>query len=506
MNKFLTFETNSVRINNSVFPSESVSIDLKADTTNVYDINGHWLGLSPNGPIQGQLTTQFYLTGTLPSYLTVDGQSEVPVKIKFNNFYIPSAYLTDFSFSADPFSPILASASFVFFHGLSVLDANHADTNTAFNSSLGTLNGLSSYIVASNRETYNENPNNFLITNFKYSFSVDRSPVLRVKQTVPSRVAMKQINVQVDLTSNNLDGKLKINGNSAILSAYLRDSQNSSIYTAFNITGTILNQSYSLSSDSYGVASATLLQTINQRRNLLSIPFETEDNNLNYDLKEEYAEIPVIDDPVYPPPPNDPPIIVNGNINSERTYQVVLLFKFPFTSRVYNDPGVEPTNPCNDEKGYASPLVSVSSFDVNGYRFNFSPKDSNTKYAIMPSYEESDSLPIYERQFIPPNYYVGSISFNQNFLDYVNDNTHFTETFPTIIARDDYGNEIESMCYLFSYGYEKIDGSCVAMPRTLHTLSWSVFFGKLLEVIQISPDHGDGSGSTPYIIKFGFGE
>lgn len=504
MNKFLTFETNSVRINSSVFPSESVSIDLKADTTNVYDIDGNWLGLSPNGPIQGQLTTQFYLTGALPSYLTVEGQTETPVKIKFNNFYIPSAYLTDFSFSADPFSPILASASFVFFHGLSVLDTNHADTNAAFATSLGTLNGLSSYIIASNRETYDENPNNFLITNFKYSFSVDRSPVLRVKQTIPSRVAMKQINIQVDLVSNNLDGKLKINGNSAILSAYLQDSQNSSIYSVFNITGTILNQSYSLSSDSYGVANVSLLRTINSRRNLLTIPFETENNTLNYDLKEEYAELPVIDDPVYPPPPNNPPLIVNGNIDSERTYQAVLLFKFSFTSRANNE-GIEPTNPCNDENGYASALASIGSFDVNGYRFNFSPKDSNTKYSIMPSYEASDALPIYERQFIPPNYYVGGISFNQNFLDYVNNELSLTETFPTIIARDDNGNEIESICYLFSYSYYKEDGSCVALPRTMHALTWGAFFQKLQEAIALEPDRGDGQ-LNPYIIKFGFGE
>ena len=307
MARFLTFETTALKLNNSVFPCNSISVSLNANTTPVFDINGNLLYYSPTAPIQGKFSTNFYLTGTLPSFLKLENQTEAPVRLSFNQFYIPSAYLTDLSFSVEPFQPISVAASFVFYHGLTVLNTDLNDNHTSFSDSLKTLNGLSSYIVTTDRDTNAENPKDFLITNFDYSFSVERSPVLRIKESIPSRVALKQINAQFGVTANNLDGRLKIQGNNAVFNAILKDNTSLSTSTNFSLTGIIVDQSYSISEGNYGLSNVKMIQNINPKRNIISIPFEVED----YDI-----EIPesIIDDPNAKPFITDDGKVNNGGV------------------------------------------------------------------------------------------------------------------------------------------------------------------------------------------------
>lgn len=281
MARFLTFETTALKLNNSVFPCNSVSFALNANTTPVFDINGNLLYYSPTAPIQGKFQTQFYLTGALPNFLKLENQSETPTRISFNQFYIPSAYLTDLSFSVEPFQPVLVSTSYSFYHGLTTLNTDLNDTHTGFANTLKTLNGLSSYIVTTNRDTYSENPKDFIVTNFDYSFSVEREPVLRVKESVPGRVAMKQINAQFGITANNLDGRLKIQGNSAVFSGVLRDNTNLATSTDFVLTGIIVDQNYSMSESNYGISTVKMIQNINRKRNIITIPMEVEDYDIS---------------------------------------------------------------------------------------------------------------------------------------------------------------------------------------------------------------------------------
>jgi hypothetical protein len=307
MARFLTFETTALKLNNSVFPCNSISVSLNANTTPVFDINGNLLYYSPTAPIQGKFSTNFYLTGALPNFLKLENQTEAPVRLSFNQFYIPSAYLTDLSFSVEPFQPISVATSFVFYHGLTVLNTDLNDNHTSFSDSLKTLNGLSSYIVTTDRDTNAENPKDFLITNFDYSFSVERSPVLRIKESIPSRVALKQINAQFGVTANNLDGRLKIQGNNAVFNAILKDNTSLSTSTNFSLTGIIVDQSYSISEGNYGLSNVKMIQNINPKRNIISIPFEIED----YDI-----EIPesIIDDPNAKPFITDDGKVNNGGV------------------------------------------------------------------------------------------------------------------------------------------------------------------------------------------------
>ena len=260
MAKFLTFETTAVKLNDSIFPSNSATFGLQAATVPVFDINGNLIDYAPNGPIQGKFSTEFYLTGALPNYLKFDNQSDAPISVSFNNFNIPSAFLTDLSFSVEPYQPISVSASFDFYHGIISLSTDLNDTHNLFSpadgtnkvkNQLATLNGLSSYIITYDRSTYKENPDDFIVSNFSYSFTVDRQPLLRVKQSIPSRVALKQVNGQFSITSNNIDGLLDIHGNDAIFNAVLADPQNPATYTSIGLTGIITDQNYVISDSNY---------------------------------------------------------------------------------------------------------------------------------------------------------------------------------------------------------------------------------------------------------------
>ena len=314
MAKFLTFETTAVKLNDSIFPSNMATFGLQAATVPVFDINGNLIDYAPNGPIQGKFSTEFYLTGALPDYLKFDNQSDAPISVSFNNFNIPSAFLTDLSFSVEPYQPISVSVSFDFYHGILSLDTNLNDTHNLFSpadgtnkvkNKLATLNGLSSYILTNNRSTYAQNPDDFIVSNFNYSFTVDRQPLLRVKQSIPSRVAMKQVNGQFSVTSNNIDGLLDIHGNDAIFNALLADSQNLNTYTSIGLTGIITDQNYVISDSNYGVGTIKMVQNITKKRNIISIPFGT-DAPAIVEVSKPIVIIDIPTPPVGPKPPKPP--------------------------------------------------------------------------------------------------------------------------------------------------------------------------------------------------------
>lgn len=402
MARFLTFETTALKLNNSVFPCNSVSFALNANTTPVFDINGNLLYYSPTAPIQGKFQTQFYLTGALPNFLKLENQSEAPTRISFNQFYIPSAYLTDLSFSVEPFQPVLVSTSYSFYHGLTTLNTDLNDTHTSFANTLKTLNGLSSYIVTTDRDTYSENPKDFIVTNFDYSFSVEREPVLRVKESVPGRVAMKQINAQFGITANNLDGRLKIQGNSATFSGILRDNTNLATSTNFALTGIIVDQNYSMSESNYGISTVKMIQNINRKRNIITIPMEVED----YDISIPEFTIDDPDEKIFIPDdgrvntggtkkPELPPI---DDPNTEESIKVITYVYFNYAGTRFEDNPKENANDslvCNEEKGS---FLSVSTEIVPSQGVSFKTQNP------LPSFKVCKVNPLYGQ---PPLYYIG---------------------------------------------------------------------------------------------------
>jgi hypothetical protein len=401
MARFLTFETTALKLNNSVFPCNSVSFSLNANTVPVFDIEGSLLYYSPTAPIQGKFQTQFYLTGELPSFLKLENQSEVPTSIRFNQFYIPSAYLTSLNFNVEPFQPVLVSIDFSFYHGLVVLNTDLNDEYTNFNNSLKTLNGLGSYLVADNRANFTQNPKDFLITNFSYAFSVEREPVLRIKQSVPSRVAIKQINAEFNITANNLDGILQTQGNAGVFSGVLRDNENLSTSTNIIVSGIIVDQNYSMSESNYGVSNIKMIQNINSKRNILTIPYEVED----YDIS--IPEL-TIDDPVPVPLRNfDPSLICGGTAPPPLPPDATVFYVKTPLYVLYPQSFSENNNfQCDRQKSEFNKIQLSIAKDVDFQRANLNGlEDGNNPIPTSPQTTST-----------PPYYYVGTFQIDKEKL------------------------------------------------------------------------------------------
>lgn len=295
MAKFLTYDINQVIINNNLFPANSISFQLGANTVPVRDINGNLLYYSPTSPIQGSVSINFFLTGAIPSYLRLENQNEIANTIAFNQLAVPGCHLTNLSFSVRPFEPIPVKADFVFYHGIRALNTNSLIVNSlneiqvtknvsslkqSFNSGLNILNGMSSYIITDDRSTYIQNPADFVVTDFDYQFSVERVPILRVGEYFPLRVAMKEINAEFNITASNLDGVLDVKGNSAVFSAVLKDNTDANVSDTINLTGIIMSQSYEISEDNFGFSKIKMMQSLNKKRSSITIPMEVNNPNI----------------------------------------------------------------------------------------------------------------------------------------------------------------------------------------------------------------------------------
>lgn len=438
MPKFLTFETTAVKLNDSIFPSNTASFSLQASTVPVFDINGNLIDYAPNGPIQGKFSTEFYLTGALPDYLKFDNQTDVPISISFNNFNIPSAFLTNLSFSVQPYQPILVSTSFDFYHGLLSLSTDLNDTHNLFRpangttqieNELATLNGLTSYIVTSNRSTYAQNPYDFIVSNFNYSFTVDRQPLLRVKQSIPSRVAVRQVNGEFGITANNIDGLLDIHGNEAIFTSILKDSQNPNVYTSIGLTGIIIDQNYVVSDSSYGVANIKMIQNITKKRNIVTIPFGN-------DAPEIFELLPPVTKIFVPTPPPDVTPRPRPNPNPAPKPPELILDPNLIWFNIYVQPYDQPTA-CSKRTHKVFDIKMPGEYDsiINGNLYKIQSRNIQNEVQYN---EDSLNANKIANNLTFPLLFIGSIGVNDNVLNSVD-----PSQFPSFINSDECSYEAD---------------------------------------------------------------
>jgi len=481
MAKFLTFETTALKLNDSVFPCNSVGFGLQANTVPVFNVDGDLLYYSPTAPIQGQLKTSFYLTGALPDFLKLENQNEKSIDVSFNTFFVPNAYLSDLSFSVDPFQPILVNTSFVFYHGLTALRTDLNDRHTNFSNSLKTLNGLSSYVLTNNRTTYDQNPNDFIVSSFNYSFSVDRQPILRVKQKIPSRVALNQINAQFELKANNLDGLLSVYGNDAILTAVLRDNTNLNTSTNLSLTGIIVDQSYNISESSIGEASVKLTQAINRKRNLITIPFEVEDYSIF--IPEDDTDVPN-SEPNPPPvcgcqssdnqPPPPPP-------QNKYDLTINLYVEYIYTD-VLNGQNINPAYSCNTKNGklYGAQL-DFKPVGFNSFEVTFGPYDANNQGLTQQSLALG-----------PPYYYIGNITVLKSVMEDIKAGKYnsFVGSLSAAIYGGSVTNNLAFYVYVDEVGAELYSEGCTrgGRPETTASAFYGLTAGGLRNLISDAYD------------------
>tara|TARA_Y100000361_G_C11161660_1_gene347835 strand:+ start:3538 stop:5325 length:1788 start_codon:yes stop_codon:yes gene_type:complete len=264
--KFLVFESNAVRLNNDIFPAESINVSLSPSIDPLMDIDGRVTNYAPNGSLKGRVDLSFDLTGELPTYFHATGVTEAPTLVKFNTFVI-YGYLENLTYEVSAYRPIKVNAGFAFFHGIKYLETQFKDKIPAsFDSSLKTYNGLRSYLIG-------DNDNYCFVSSFNYSLTTRRTPYTKVGFESPTRVALEDVRIEINAQGSNIDNYMNIRGNNTMLIGNLNELYNSNNTVVMPLVGKIVEQSFSASQGSVGQGSFKAIQSLNRIRKNVSIPF-----------------------------------------------------------------------------------------------------------------------------------------------------------------------------------------------------------------------------------------
>jgi hypothetical protein len=264
--KFLVFESNAVRLNNDIFPAESINVSLSPSIDPLMDIDGRVTNYAPNGPLKGRVDLTFDLTGQLPTYFHATGVTEAPTLVKFNTFVI-YGYLENLTYEVSPYRPIKVNAGFAFFHGIKYLETQFKDKVPAsFDSSLKTYNGLRSYLAVDGK-------NYCFVSSFNYSLTTRRTPYTKVGFESPTRVALEDVRIEINAQGSNINNYMTIRGNDTYLKGNLNELYNSDNTIIMPLAGKVVEQSFSASQGSVGQGSFKAIQSLSNIRRNVSIPF-----------------------------------------------------------------------------------------------------------------------------------------------------------------------------------------------------------------------------------------
>ena len=129
MAKFFNYRDIDLKINDQVFYASQVSVGANASVEPVVLSDGTLFNYAPTSAIVGNLSCDFYLTSSLPTFLDPVNIGESAVKISFAGAEIKQAFCTSLSFSVEPFQPVVISAEFDW-HGDFKVDTFEEQSNT----------------------------------------------------------------------------------------------------------------------------------------------------------------------------------------------------------------------------------------------------------------------------------------------------------------------------------------------------------------------------------------
>jgi hypothetical protein len=281
MAKFINYRNIDFKINSQNFYASQVSLSASASVDAVVLSDGSLLNYAPSSAVVGSLDCEFYLTGSLPSFLNITGTDEAAVNVRFANVNITGAYPKSISFSVEPFEPILISASFDWYGNVKVEDFSEQPVVSRLRKEVPqyVANAYKSYLdkesifgnsIVSSGPTGPSGPLDSLgdVVSFSYSSSCDRPSFFNVEEVIPFRVAKLNKQCEVNLSSNNLGKLVSINGKNATSTIYLKDFYGTSL-NSFPISGVLSNQSYNVSNGQYLLAEASIQQTVTERKTLV---------------------------------------------------------------------------------------------------------------------------------------------------------------------------------------------------------------------------------------------
>ena len=268
MSKFIKYENLDFRINNDVFYSTSVEISIQTNIEPVLLSDGSLLRYAPQDTIIGSLTTEFFLTGSFPSYLVPTSSTEDSINAIFAGVEINNCYLKSISFQASQFSPISLNVEFDWYGQI-----NTKDSTNNLKPFYATRNASLSQISHSNRSYISDLTNVFgfsEIFGFQYSEQCNRIPFFKNGEIVPFRVAKtnKTKNVTVDgnfFKQNNVNS---IEGKDVNCDLFLKD-YNNTLLNLFNVSGKIESRGLSVSNNGILQSKLSVMQRLAPLRSSL---------------------------------------------------------------------------------------------------------------------------------------------------------------------------------------------------------------------------------------------
>ena len=270
MSKYIKYENIDFRINNSVFYSNSISISLRSNISPVLLSDGSLLRYAPENTVVGSLSSEFFLTGNIPSYIFPNSNSELPINCSFGGIAIENCYLKNMSFSVADYKPIVVKVDFDWFGRInstnSTLRLNQVSSSSSRNVPLtGVAHSNFSYLIDTNKSFgFDE------IFNFNYSEQCDRLPFFEIGQTIPFRVAKtnKIKNVTVEGNIVKKSNVTEIEGTDAYCELYIKDYENN-LLNILNISGKLEGRSINIESEGILQSSLNITQRIAPLRNTL---------------------------------------------------------------------------------------------------------------------------------------------------------------------------------------------------------------------------------------------
>jgi hypothetical protein len=269
MAKFINYKDLDFKINSEPFYASQISVGVDASVAPVVLDDGTLLNYAPTNALVGNLNCDFYLTSSLPYFLNVTGTDERSVEIGFAGVTISEAYCKSLSFSVEPFTPVTVSAEFDWYGNFDVQSFQEQSAQARGSKAVPNY-------VASSHKSYLDNSNVFNsdtdvigdIVSFSYSSSCDRPAFYNINQLNPFRVAKINKRCQVELSSDKLGDLISIDGKIASTKIYLKDFYGTLI-EEFPVSGVLSNQNYNISQGQYLLASASVEQTVTEKKVLI---------------------------------------------------------------------------------------------------------------------------------------------------------------------------------------------------------------------------------------------
>jgi len=264
MSNFLSYQNIDFRFGSQNYYANRVSLSAQASVNPVLLNDGSLLNYAPEGAVVGSLSTEFYLTGALPSFLNITGLDESAVTASFAGVAITGLYPKSVSFSVEPFQPIVISAEFDWYGNVSVEKFDEQRNSTLSTKLVPDYiaNGYKSYMTTSSIEGAG------YIVSFNYSMTCDRPAFFNVDEKYPFRVAKLNKKADASIKSNTLGQLLETSGKYAYTNITIKDTYSTTLDT-FRISGVLSSQSYEISEGQYLLASADISQTVPELKTLI---------------------------------------------------------------------------------------------------------------------------------------------------------------------------------------------------------------------------------------------